>query len=153
MEFLATKDRAFEDVKSPALKTTFTGVHQIYDMLDKRLKRKGDGTPGSVVKTKPKVTPDKVTTRATKELAQIQDKPPIVQVTGDYLGGGTDEKEMAYRKEIISDDSPLNIEPSNRQDSSEMDEAAPVTMDPVERNVPFQLVEAGEMLINLTRAY
>ena len=55
---------------------------------------------------------------------------------------------MPYRKEVISDDSPLNIEPSNRDDSSEMEEAEPAT-----QNVPYQLVEAGELLIKLTTAY
>ena len=68
-----------------------------------------------------------MTTRQSKEVAQIKEEPPILQVTGDYLGGGTDEKEMPYRKEVISDDSPLNIEPSNRDDSSEMEEAEPAT--------------------------
>ena len=76
--FLATKDTHFDNIKQPAIRTTFIGIRQIYDMIDKRLKRTPDTTPGSVGKVKPKVTPEKVTTRQTKEAAQIEEKPPIV---------------------------------------------------------------------------
>ena len=57
---------------------------------------------------------------------------------------------MAYRKEVISDDSPLEIEPSNTEESKAMEGVVEVITDPVEM---IQLVDAGELLLRLTAAY
>ena len=114
------------------------------------MKKNGDATPGTAAKAKPKATPDKVTTRQAKDKAEIQEKPHIAQVTGEYLGGGTDEKEMAYRKEIFSYDSPLDIEPSDTETLKELEgvkEGAPDLLDKI------QLVDAGKLLVTLTAAY
>ena len=150
VDFLALRDTVFKNIPHTALLTTYHGVRQIYDMIDKRVKKNGEAPPGTAAKAKPKATPDKVTTRQSKEVAQIKEEPPILQVTGDYLGGGTDEKEMPYRKEVISDDSSLNIEPSNTEESKAMEGVVEVITDPVEK---IQLVDAGELLLRLTAAY
>ena len=94
VDFLATKDPAFKGIDHTALRTTFKGVAQIYDMLRKRVEKTTPKTPMVATRqTQKKVTPQKSSpepAEASESAKQIKDT--ITKITGDYLGPGTDEK-------------------------------------------------------------
>ena len=108
VEFMGKKDKVFKNIVPSTLVTTYDGVMHIYDLLRKRIATREGKTVLTSELSKEKPTPEKVTTRQSKQ-SQVKDKEPITQVTADYHGHGLDEKETPYRKEVNDEASSLGV--------------------------------------------
>ena len=146
---MAKLDKAFKNIESSVLVTTYDGVMYIYDLLRRRVAvREGKTVINSDGPSK-QPTPDKMNTRQSKQ-SQIQDKEPITQVTAEYHGHGLDEKATPYRKEVNDEASSLGVSRTKSDpEDSEMEQREPTKESPEKT----QVVDAGEVLQKLTAAY
>ena len=108
VEFLGKLDKAFKNIVPSTLVTTYEGVNQMYDLVRKRIEARKGKTVLTSDQPSKKPTPDKVTTRLSKQ-SQIKEKEPVTQITADYHGHSLDEKETPYRKEVNDEASSLGV--------------------------------------------
>ena len=108
VQYLSKLDKAFKKINSKTLVTTYEGVNHMYDLIRRRVAVREGKTVTTSDPPSKKPTPDKVTTRLSKQ-SQIKEKEPVTQITADYHGHSLDEKETPYRKEVNDEASSLGI--------------------------------------------